>query len=202
MSVFAPPAHSGRIETVAALVAVALATAATLAACQDAVQEDPPATDGGSQDAGADGPRVPRPVNRGNGNDDDGGDLCIPRQPGADLDAQVPAPFAGRTNPLGEDAGAAGQVLYTSMCQRCHGITYRGGGDLNAADLTAHVHTEDYLFWRISKGGLGDPVCSQMPAFEGTLTEEARWQLVAFVRSIEPDAGGVGDAASSDGSPE
>ncbi|VAW39437.1 hypothetical protein MNBD_CHLOROFLEXI01-2019, partial [hydrothermal vent metagenome] len=43
---------------------------------------------------------------------------------------------------------------------------------------------DDYLFWRISKGGAIDPFNSTMPAWEGALTEEQRWQLVSYMRTL------------------
>lgn len=147
-------------------------------------------------DGGPDAPRAPRPIYEDSGPwDEDPDKPCNAVQPDADLSVRVPSPYAGKTNPLPSSV-SDGQALYVAECKRCHGAEGRGGGDLTppAADLTSHAHADDYIFWRIARGGSGDPVCSQMPAFETQLSEEERWQLVAFVRSIEPDAG-LSDAA-------
>ncbi|MBS2012904.1 MAG: cytochrome c [Deltaproteobacteria bacterium] len=132
---------------------------------------------------------------------------CVPEDASA---MTVPAPYAGRTNPLGASASAVqnGASFFAGRCALCHGTTGKGDGlegpsDVRAADLTATRRADDHLFWRISEGGRNAPFCSSMPSFS-YLTETQRWELVAFVQSIAPrpidaDAGSdAGDAATSD----
>ena len=119
--------------------------------------------------------------------------VCVPVQPGIPpSEARIPPPYAGAVNPLGATAARDGRALFPIWCARCHGLDARGGGtgsDPPPADLTAAARPDDYLFWRISEGGHGDPICSQMPSFSHALSEDERWQLVAYLRSIEPETG-------------
>lgn len=83
----------------------------------------------------------------------------------------------------------AGRVLYEQHCQVCHGPEGRGDGPQAAqlmprpADLSHfHVdtHTDGDLFWWISNGMPG----TAMPPFQYTLSEEERWTLVRYIRSL------------------
>jgi len=74
-------------------------------------------------------------------------------------------------------------------CATCHGVEGRGDGVLAAslnpppADLTAdHVddHSDGDLFWWITYG----IEQTAMPAFGSVLTEEERWTVIHFVRSL------------------
>lgn len=122
-------------------------------------------------------------------NDGRGPEPCVARFDGAPSEAPVPPPYKGVVNPL-DGCADEGKALYPIWCARCHGLDARGGGpsDPPPADLTAARRPEDYLFWRISEGGHGDPICSQMPAFANSLTPIERWQLISFLRQIEVDA--------------
>jgi cytochrome c peroxidase len=82
---------------------------------------------------------------------------------------------------------AAGQATYATRCAGCHGPAGTGGAapaasrpapsDLTRADLRTHADGE--IYWVIANG----IPSSGMPAF-ATLSETARWQLVAWVRSL------------------
>jgi mono/diheme cytochrome c family protein len=100
----------------------------------------------------------------------------------------VPAPFAGRTNPLGADAAAAGADVFSASCESCHGPQGHGDGPAagyldphpkNLAELQAQA-ADDYLFWRISTGRDG----TAMIGWDGILTEEQIWQVIAFIRTL------------------
>ncbi len=88
----------------------------------------------------------------------------------------------------------AGGKVYVANCVACHGKEGRGDGPLAAtlpvapADLTAHLfaHREGDLLWFISKG-MENGV---MPAFERTIDETARWDVINFL-----SARAAGDAA-------
>jgi mono/diheme cytochrome c family protein len=101
----------------------------------------------------------------------------------------VPAEFAGKTNPFGSEAVSAGAEVFKSYCVSCHGEYGRGDGvagasldpqPKNLAELQAQV-TDDYLFWRIHSGKPG----TSMVAWNGILTEEQIWQVVAFIRMLK-----------------
>ncbi len=100
----------------------------------------------------------------------------------------VPAEFAGKTNPLGADAAPSGEEVFRSSCKSCHGPQGHGDGPAaasldphpkNLAELQRQVG-DDYLFWSISTGRNG----TAMISWEGILTEEQIWQLVAFIRTL------------------
>ena len=107
---------------------------------------------------------------------------------------EVPAPYAGMTNPMDGDssAAAAGQALYAQHCVKCHGPNGHGNGveaaGLNPAPPNFHdatlTHPDDYLMWRISEGGSGDPVQSDMPAWKMELSTDQIWQLITYLRNL------------------
>jgi putative copper resistance protein D len=84
---------------------------------------------------------------------------------------------------------ANGAALYRAHCATCHGATGRGDGPGGAglpkrpADLTApHAaeHTAGDMFWWLTHG----IVAAGMPPFGGVLTEEDRWDLINFTRTL------------------
>jgi mono/diheme cytochrome c family protein len=101
----------------------------------------------------------------------------------------IPAEFAGQTNPLGADAAASGAEIFKNNCVACHGEQGHGDGPAgialdphpkNLPDLAAAVG-DDYLFWRISRGRSG----TSMVGWEGALTDEQIWQVVAFIHTLK-----------------
>jgi copper resistance protein D len=82
---------------------------------------------------------------------------------------------------------ADGGRLFMAHCASCHGPEGRGDGPAGAllktepADLTddhVYAQTDGDLFWWITHG-----IEPEMPAFGTALDEEARWNLINFVRS-------------------
>jgi mono/diheme cytochrome c family protein len=115
-------------------------------------------------------------------------------------DAPWVAPPAERAkvNPVtpGKDAVKRGRALFLRHCATCHGQGGQGDGpaaafgivtprDLTAPAVQARL-TDGDLFWKISKGRqVGSEVV--MPASEEKVTsEEDRWKIVLFVRSLLP----------------
>ena len=106
---------------------------------------------------------------------------------------ETPSEYASLTNPLAgnADAVASGKALYDSNCASCHGDTGLGDGvagtqlEPKPANLvsSAKETTAGYLYYRILKGGMMDPVNSSMPSQEGLLTDEQIWQLVSYIES-------------------
>lgn len=112
------------------------------------------------------------------------------------MHVQAPAEFASLENPFAEDHEAieAGAETFNTLCATCHGEGGKGDGpgsaelDPKPADLSDGVMMGDlsagYLFWRVSKGGAMEPFNSAMPAWEEGLTEEQRWQVISYIRTL------------------
>jgi copper transport protein len=96
------------------------------------------------------------------------------------------------TNPIPPSAAslARGQALYQEYCTPCHGPTGRGDGPIGLtlnprpADLSIHtapgLHSDGQLYLWITNGFPG----SVMPAFGEPLTNEERWHLVNYIRTL------------------
>jgi mono/diheme cytochrome c family protein len=103
--------------------------------------------------------------------------------------ATIPPEYAGKTNPLGAEAAAAGAEVFKTNCESCHGPQGHGDGPAsevldpkpkNLAGLQVTVK-DDNLFWRISEGKPG----TAMIAWKGILTEEQIWQAISFIRTLK-----------------
>lgn len=92
--------------------------------------------------------------------------------------------------PPNADSIAVGAVLYDQNCTPCHGSTGAGDGPVGRtlnpppADLSVHtapgVHPDGRLYGWITEG-FPDSV---MPAFKEQLTDEQRWHLVNYIRTL------------------
>ncbi len=108
----------------------------------------------------------------------------------------IPARAARKQNPIPTDENslAQGKELFVAGCLPCHGPAGKGDGpvagtlerngvpvrpgDLSNAKLWEQ--TDGTLFWKISEGK------SPMPSFQEAFSEEQRWQIVNFVRTLAP----------------
>jgi len=100
----------------------------------------------------------------------------------------VPEAAKQVVNPLKQADLAAARKLYVDKCAECHGDTGKGDGpqgrtyDPPPKDLTDAAHmnslSDGELFYKITEGH------RPMPAFRKRLTEQQRWQLVLFLRSL------------------
>jgi glucose/arabinose dehydrogenase/mono/diheme cytochrome c family protein len=93
----------------------------------------------------------------------------------------APASAADSKNPyVGQKPAAeAGAKLYAANCAACHGQKGQGTGNIPAlAGGPAESANDGELFWFITNGDLnnGMPSWKQLP-------EQARWQLVTFIKS-------------------
>ncbi len=92
-------------------------------------------------------------------------------------------------NPYTENEAAtlAGKKLYTQFCAICHGNKGKGDGlagmalKPRPADFTKdaiQTQTDGAIYWKITEGK------APMAAYKSSLTDEQRWQLVNFIRSL------------------
>ena len=102
---------------------------------------------------------------------------------------------------------SAGQILYTNNCASCHGAKLEGqpnwqspnsDGILPAPphDATGHTwHHDNALLFEYTKlGGKGALAArgitdfnSGMPAFDGVVSDEDIWDILAFIKSTWPE---------------
>jgi mono/diheme cytochrome c family protein len=94
-----------------------------------------------------------------------------------------------KKNPItANDASiAAGKDLYTINCYNCHGKKGKGDGPksgdlpISPKDFTKEQfqkQTDGSLFWKISEGR------KPMPTFKKDLSEDQRWQVINYVRTL------------------
>ena len=85
-----------------------------------------------------------------------------------------------------------GAKVFAANCTTCHGNEGRGDGPaaqslpIHPADLTAEhfwAHSDGELFWYISHGFAAPDGGVAMPGFRGTLSSEARWDLIDYLRA-------------------
>jgi copper transport protein len=108
--------------------------------------------------------------------------------------AQAPIESGGPINPIPPNAAsvAAGKAIYEEKCVPCHGESGKGDGPVGItlnprpADLTQHavpgVHTDGQLFGWITNGFPS----SVMPPFRQALSDDERWNVVNFIRTLAP----------------
>jgi mono/diheme cytochrome c family protein len=110
---------------------------------------------------------------------------------------------SGGANPADPAQVALGRTVYTEHCASCHGAKLEGQPNWREAkpdgrfpapphDGSGHTwhHPQDMLF-KITKHGiqaLAPPGHqSDMPAYEGMLTDEQIWAVLAFIASTWPE---------------
>jgi mono/diheme cytochrome c family protein len=102
---------------------------------------------------------------------------------------EAPARAARKKNPIpaNADSIAAGRGVYAAQCLSCHGEAGRGDGpaakDLNPkprdlSDPKVTAQSDGALFWKLTEGR------KPMPSFDQKLTEEQRWQVINYVRTL------------------
>lgn len=98
---------------------------------------------------------------------------------------------ASVTNPIlaTDESRATGETIFAASCAVCHGQKGRGDGptaeamEIKPADLTAgHVQelSDGALFYIITNGKPDTP----MPAWQGVIEEEDRWNVVNYLRTL------------------
>lgn len=92
-------------------------------------------------------------------------------------------------NPVAGDASAAnlGRGLFKQMCAICHGDRGKGDGlagmslnprPANLQSSAVQEQSDGAIYWKITKGR------APMAAYQETLTERQRWQLVNYIRQL------------------
>lgn len=94
--------------------------------------------------------------------------------------AQQKNPYVGQAAAI-----AAGAKLYATNCSACHGTSGQGTGNIPAV---SHGETQTApdgeVFWFLTTGSIE----KGMPAW-GSLSEQNRWQIVAYLKSLKNSAG-------------
>lgn len=92
-------------------------------------------------------------------------------------------------NPIGAASPELdqGETLYATYCATCHGALGAGDGTMGAEFEVppANFHLPAFqkqrdgaIFWKISEGK------GPMPAYKASLSDDQRWQLVAYLRKL------------------
>jgi len=113
---------------------------------------------------------------------------CFAAADGAWL-KKVPQADRERVNPFAGQAGAiaAGGNLFRNNCAKCHGADAEGKGSrpsLKSERLAGA--TDGEIAWIIKNGQM----YKGMPSWGG-LPEQQRWQIVTYLRSLNPPAQGA-----------
>lgn len=92
--------------------------------------------------------------------------------------------------PASADSHARGEELYVKFCSKCHGMTGNGAGPSAHGFSTdprqlwtwyqADKSADPYLFWFITNGR------SDMPPWGLILSEDQRWDLVNYIKTLPP----------------
>jgi len=102
---------------------------------------------------------------------------------------EVPDLAKNKKNPITmNDASViAGKDIYIKNRYNCHGKKGKGDGPksedmpISPKDFTKEVfqkQTDGSLFWKISEGR------KPMPSFKKEMTEEQRWQVINYIRTL------------------
>lgn len=114
---------------------------------------------------------------------------------------------------------AQGEVLYGEYCASCHGANLEGQPDWQSPgpdgrlpapphDETGHTwhHPDSVLFQYTKLGGRetlalqGVEFDSGMPGFEGQLSDQEIWTILAYIRSTWPERARAAQAARTEAS--
>jgi mono/diheme cytochrome c family protein len=98
--------------------------------------------------------------------------------------AEIPAREHAQTNPLANqtEATAAGALVYREHCQQCHKTNAQGDGHKRPSLRSERLRSasDGDIEWFLRQGDLshGMPSWSSLP-------QAQRWQVVAYLRSIQ-----------------
>ena len=106
-----------------------------------------------------------------------------------------PSSFYVSPTEFGDSGIVHGARVFAANCAACHGADGHGRGA--AADLTAEhlwAHSDGDLFWWVSHGIANPEGGPSMPGFAGTLSSDARWDVLDYVHALN-----AGDAMRATG---
>ena len=103
----------------------------------------------------------------------------------------APARAAKKKNPIevNEASLARGKTVWVKECASCHGDKGKGDGpavkdlEKKPEDLTLPKtlnQTDGALFWKLTEGR------KPMASYEKTLSEEDRWHVLNYMRTLAP----------------
>ena len=81
-----------------------------------------------------------------------------------------------------------GQKIYNNMCMICHGSKGKGDGvagmglnprPTNLLNSAVQSQSDGAIFWKLTTGR------APMASYKDLLTEEQRWQLVNYIRTLK-----------------
>ena len=109
----------------------------------------------------------------------------------APSDWKAPARATRKKNPISADDAslATGKAIFGKECVSCHGVAGKGDGtaakdlEKKPGDLSKPSmwdQTDGALFWKITEGR------KPMPSFEKSLSEDQRWHVINYVRTLAP----------------
>ncbi len=107
----------------------------------------------------------------------------------------IPAPYSNAQNPLPASPQNLqhGAELFQNFCATCHGSQGMGDGPVGKAltprpaNLARFIRMpmlsrDNYLMWTISDGGA--QFKTAMPGFKQAISEQDRWKLIHFLRTL------------------
>ena len=100
---------------------------------------------------------------------------------------KVSAADRARANPYAGNAEAiaAGRNLFLNNCAKCHGENAQGKGSRpSLRSERVQGATDGEIAWIVKNGNL----YKGMPSWGG-LPEQERWQIIAYLRSLNVEAG-------------
>jgi mono/diheme cytochrome c family protein len=117
---------------------------------------------------------------------------------GDDVPWVAPAADQAKVNPVApsKEAVKRGRELFLRHCSTCHGKEGKGDGpaaafgmvtprDLTSPTVQARMSDGD-MFWKLSKGRKVGSDVLMPPGEEKMSSEQDRWKVVLFVRSLLP----------------
>ena len=118
--------------------------------------------------------------------------MLLAAHPGAQEVWEVPDEARAMENPvaLTDEALAAGEQAYGARCASCHGDAGKGDGkatrfikpapaDISTVEARDRM-TDGEIFFKITEGK------KPMPGMARTLSDEERWQVVHYLRTLQP----------------
>ena len=119
-----------------------------------------------------------------------------PQKVAADSIWTAPARATRKQNPIPADAKsiAQGKEIYVAACLPCHGASGKGDGPAgttlerngvpihpgNLSDPRRWEDSDGGLFWKLTEGK------TPMPAWGETLSEDQRWSVINYIRTLAP----------------